>query len=316
MQAGHGDSRNGGNVEHGVRPHPAMDLRGNPFRSQDAVCKAKIYDPIQSCAAPQGGSRDRGGRMSISLMTAAFKTRMHSTHKFVLVALCDNANDQGECYPSIAMLCEKTSLSDRAVQKSIAYLVEHGYVRRDMRSGRSNYFYIAQAASWQPVTPAARAPRTMRTPNGIRTSPEPDAPPPANAVHPTPERGSPITVIEPPMEPSGKHQGDALQVGLPEWLPQQAWADWIAYRQAGKAKFTARAAQLALIELGKLRDAGHDPQAVIEQSIYRGWSGFFPLKAQRGGGASHTAASAFERGQEAAERARRMIFGDQHEGTT
>lgn len=260
--------------------------------------------------------------MSISLMTAAFKTRMHSTHKFVLVALCDNANDQGECYPSIAMLCEKTSLSDRAVQKSIAYLVEHGYVRRDARSGRSNYFYIAQASSWQPVTPEARAPRTMRTPNKLRPAPEPDAPPPANVVRPTSARGSPITVMEPPMEPpmepSGNRQGNALQAGLqgglPEWLPAQAWADWIAYRQAGKAKFTAHAAQLALIELGKLRDAGHDPQAVIEQSIYRGWSGFFPLKAQRGRG-TYAQQSAFDKGQEAAERARRMIFGDQQEGT-
>jgi hypothetical protein len=263
--------------------------------------------------------------MSISLMTAAFRTRIHSTHKFVLVALCDNANDQGECYPSIAMLCEKTSLSDRAVQKSIAYLVEHGFVRRDIRSGRSNYFYIAAASSWPcqaaPSEPrSSRSVQTIRTacaPNEMRARPEPDAPPPPNAVRPAPERGSPITVIEPSIEPSGNRQepaarfrSDSLPGLLPDWLPTQAWTDWIAYRRAGKTRFTAKAAELGLVELGKLRDAGHDPQAVIEQSIYRGWSGFFPLREQTLRMPLNKP-SAFDQGQQAAQRARKLIFGEQ-----
>jgi len=86
--------------------------------------------------------------MSILLMTAAFRSPIQTTHKFVLVALCDNANDQGECYPSVSMLCEKTSLSDRAVQKSLAYLEEKRFIQRQERYGRSNYYFIADPRTW------------------------------------------------------------------------------------------------------------------------------------------------------------------------
>jgi len=37
--------------------------------------------------------------MSVALMAQAWKSKYGSTAKLVLLALCDNANDQGECYP-------------------------------------------------------------------------------------------------------------------------------------------------------------------------------------------------------------------------
>jgi hypothetical protein len=58
---------------------------------------------------------------------------------------------------------------------------------------------------------------------------------------------------------------------------------------------TPRAEQLIVRELDKLRAAGHEPIAVLEESIARGWKGVFPPKpgrhqqrvASHAGGAAH-----------------------------
>lgn len=69
----------------------------------------------------------------------------------------------------------------------------------------------------------------------------------------------------------------APRVDLPAWLPLSAWADWCAYRK-GKT-WTQRAAELSIKNLDDLREQGHDPERVIQQSIANGWRGLFPLKA-------------------------------------
>ena len=68
--------------------------------------------------------------MSIALMTEAWKAELPSGRKFVLLSLCDNANDQGECYPSIAMIAKRCSMSVRAVQGHILALESDGVVVR------------------------------------------------------------------------------------------------------------------------------------------------------------------------------------------
>lgn len=70
---------------------------------------------------------------------------------------------------------------------------------------------------------------------------------------------------------------------LPPWLPVESWERWEAFRKRKSAKaWTEDARSLSLRTLTKLREAGHDPTAVIDQSIERGYAGLFELKgAQR-----------------------------------
>jgi uncharacterized protein YdaU (DUF1376 family) len=75
--------------------------------------------------------------------------------------------------------------------------------------------------------------------------------------------------------PQGK-SGGRPPLDVPEWIPKGAWQDWHAYRLARKG-WTRRAQELSLQTLEQLRDSGHDPQRVIDQSIERGWSGLFPI---------------------------------------
>ena len=78
--------------------------------------------------------------MSISLMTEAWKSDMPSGRKFVLLSLCDNANDQGECFPSISMIAQRCSMGDRTVQSHIHDLEKMGILSRIERAGRSTIY--------------------------------------------------------------------------------------------------------------------------------------------------------------------------------
>ena len=61
--------------------------------------------------------------MSISFMALAWKAAIPSGRKLVLLSLCDHANDQGECYPSVEALARKCSMGQRTVQQHIGELV-------------------------------------------------------------------------------------------------------------------------------------------------------------------------------------------------
>lgn len=127
--------------------------------------------------------------MSTIIMNQCWSLKMTSTQKSVLISLADNANDEGVCWPSIARICERTCLSERAVQNSIKALTKMGILIINSRKGRSTVFQII------PLTPAPDAPHTKDTP-------APDAPLPPHQMRDTPAPRAPRTIIEPPSEPS------------------------------------------------------------------------------------------------------------------
>jgi uncharacterized protein YdaU (DUF1376 family) len=81
--------------------------------------------------------------------------------------------------------------------------------------------------------------------------------------------------------PKSKERVEKTKVAatpLPSWLPTETWEAFKRHRVACKAKLSIDAHNLILRELGKLQEQGHDPVAVIEQSIARGWKGVFAYK--------------------------------------
>lgn len=87
-------------------------------------------------------------------------------------------------------------------------------------------------------------------------------------------------------------------VPAPDWLNPNAWAEWCQYRK-GK-RWGESAQRYSLDELDKLRKEGHDPPAVIRQSIAAGWTGLFPLKYHGARNETHRNLSAVERVRAAA----------------
>lgn len=56
---------------------------------------------------------------------------------------------------------------------------------------------------------------------------------------------------------------------LPDWLPRDAWAAYVRMRNKIGAPLSDHSMARAVRSLIKLRDAGHDPAAVLNQSVVR-----------------------------------------------
>lgn len=201
-------------------------------------------------------------------MTEAWKTRLPTGQKMVLLALADNANDMGECYPSIATLAAKCSMSERAVQGHLRGLEEAGIVERDMRTGRSTLYTINPRKF---CTSAESAPQQNlhHTPAEIAKTPAESAPSPAESA--------PITTTQ-PSEPKRTTKRDEPFV-LPDWIPQDTWDAFMEVRKKAKAASTDYAHRLIVNQLEKFRADGLNPVEIINNSIRSGWKDVYRPKA-------------------------------------
>ena len=60
-------------------------------------------------------------------------------------------------------------------------------------------------------------------------------------------------------------------IPLPGYVDPECWQAMLDMRKANRWATTAYAEKLLLRELQKLKDAGHDPQAVIDECIRKSW---------------------------------------------
>lgn len=67
---------------------------------------------------------------------------------------------------------------------------------------------------------------------------------------------------------------------VPEWVPMDLFEAFKKMRREKKKPLGDLAARLAISKLDKMRTEGHDIRAVMEQTIYHCWSGFFPVKEE------------------------------------
>ena len=220
--------------------------------------------------------------MSIALMTLAWKSSFAAGKKIVLLALCDNANDQGECFPSVSMLVEKCSMSERSVFNHIADLEKTGAIVRHNRPGRSTVYMLNPCKFCTPeqsLTPATVAPVAAQTHANSAPLPlQPLHPTPANSA-PTPATVAPITIKEPSINqiPKTKTAAQAPFV-LPDWIPSDSWAAFMEVRKGKKAKNSDFALALILKTLNQIRLSGGDAIEAMNNSIRSGWSDVYPPK--------------------------------------
>lgn len=118
--------------------------------------------------------------------------------KLVLLKLADQANDDGECWPSRRTIAEACETSVSTVTRSIRYLVGHGYIQARIRQredgGRTSNLYIFPRFTTTP-SPSDPPPSWSDLTPGSPTDP-----PPGSATDPGP--GSAVTRHEPSVEPS------------------------------------------------------------------------------------------------------------------
>lgn len=92
-----------------------------------------------------------------------------------------------------------------------------------------------------------------------------------------------------PRENQTQKQPQAALPKPPEYVQAESWSGFVDMRRRERHPLTPRAAQLVIKELDKLRDAGEDPNDVLDQSTRNGWRDVFPIKRNGHGKASPTA---------------------------
>lgn len=73
---------------------------------------------------------------------------------------------------------------------------------------------------------------------------------------------------------------------LPDWIPSDNWNAFLEMRKKrDKSELSDYAKKLAVNKLQKLKDDGHDPGEVLDQTTFGKWAGLYPIKD--GGGNSN-----------------------------
>lgn len=83
-------------------------------------------------------------------MTWAFDQQIPGNLKIVLLALADNANDGGYCWPSQEVIAHKASVSVRNLRRLLNELEDRGLIRIDARRRQDGY----KAANGYQLSPA------------------------------------------------------------------------------------------------------------------------------------------------------------------
>jgi hypothetical protein len=157
------------------------------------------------------------------------------THKFVLVCLADQANEQGYCWPAVCTIAEWTCLSDRTVQRAIRDLCAAGLLSVTKRSGRSTMYQVHPPQSnmgGDTLSPPMAEGVSGCHPGGVTVSPEgcQSVTRGVSVCHPDPSVIHDRSINDPrPAAPDGAlalrptSKGTRLR---PDWALPDEWAGW------------------------------------------------------------------------------------------
>ena len=216
--------------------------------------------------------------MSMLLMVKAMQTKVgNPLRKLVLLKLADNANDQGECWPSLQYIADQCEISKRSVISHISSLCDSGFLKKEHREGK----FKANASNLYTLSLNGETHALGGANNSLGS--ETPAPPPSETPAPRISHS-----LEPVIESVIDPKDSAISkkpFSLPEKLNLDAWSLWTEYRKQQGFKPYKRvalgegAAASKLIEL-----AGGDTAkqlAIVNQSISNQWKGLFSLKTDQ-----------------------------------
>lgn len=210
--------------------------------------------------------------MSMLLMVEAMKVKVgNPLRKLVLIKLADNANDKGECFPSVAYIAEQCEISERSVQNHIKQLEVDGLLKIESRKSenglnKSNIYYL----NFSGANPAPYG--ANGSSSGANAAPSGESPAPSHGANP-----APITshIIEPVKEPVNNLVINGFDFsGLDGMLEKNLIDDFIKFRKSIKKPLTQGAVNYLIRELNKAVRAGYNPNELIEMTLSRGWQTF------------------------------------------
>lgn len=254
-----------------------------------------------------------------------------SSAKFVLVVMANRADANLICWPSMADICAQTAQDRKTVQENIRRLREAGFIEdTGERKGSTKQVIVYRLKTPEigPITTSddyqcdqlssadqwnKEDQKRNSSENGIGPNFPPKRPEiPYEEAQISHERGPKTghgTHKEPSRKPKGNHKEEAQPFTRPDWIPEKAWNGYLDMRREKRKVPTARACELVVDELQKLRAAGHDVADVLNQSTRNGWTDVYAVKGQHPARASPNQPHSQERLNADNEQAKRLLFG-------
>ena len=193
--------------------------------------------------------------MSMLMIVKAMNTRVgNPLRKLVLIKLCDNANDHGECWPSHQHIADQCEISKSSVKNHIKKLSEMGFLSIEHREGpkgnSSNMYQISLnsvagdnpgGAGDNPVGGAGDNPRT------------------SHSIEP---------VKEPVKEPKEKLDWSATQ------MSDEQISEIKKLRRSAKAPITQRVINQLAIQFELSRKRGFSNDDILNEWSVKGWRSY------------------------------------------
>lgn len=185
--------------------------------------------------------------MSVMISAAVWRMQFQDTSlKLVALALADQANDEGECWPYLESVAARVELSERSVQRHLSTLEANGLLEREARFSRKG----------------------TQTSNMFRFNLE---------AIPAPSVTN---------KPAKKDEKTADPIQFPHGEKFAAkWEEWQQFKKGARhKKLQPASVQKQLDALGAIPEP--DAIDCIDLSIRNGWQGLFPERFGKGGKAS------------------------------
>jgi hypothetical protein len=200
------------------------------------------------------------------------------TDKFVLLILAEyHSTDEKASWPSVTTLADDCLMTVRGVQQILGRLETGGFIVRTKGCGRGNvsgYQIVGVDIKDERYSVNGCAGFIEETVNSGAVKDErkqQKGAQPCNAI-----RKEPLE----PSEPIKQKQG----LIFPEWVPMEAWNGFMEMRRRMRnVPMTPRAEKMLFAELCRLRQAGEDPERVLNVATMKGWRGLFPV-SEKGNG--------------------------------
>jgi len=199
--------------------------------------------------------------VSVRVMSIVWEIALPDSEKIVLLALADCANDEGDCWPSMATLARKCSKTDRTIQSAIKALVAAGHLTRRENPGKGCNYTVHPVRG----TPEATSPRKDYPPKGTAQTPEATSDKPSKNHHiPSEAKAS-----------SGKRGRATDEFPCPDGVDPIDWQSLLANRKHLRVPMTAGAYRQIVNKLERWCREGWPPGPIVAHAVERGWRTVF-----------------------------------------
>ncbi|ENT5074797.1 helix-turn-helix domain-containing protein [Salmonella enterica subsp. enterica serovar Schwarzengrund] len=159
--------------------------------------------------------------MSMNLMAKAMSIKVgNPLRKLVLIKLADNANDNGECWPSYQHIADHCECSKSAVKEHISALIKLGLMTKENRVGvnngkgnTSNVYRLHLTSTPVPPesTPTVPPKSTGGSPKSTPVPPESTPPVPPKSTGGSPKSTPVPPESTPPVPPAGTRTSHSFE---------------------------------------------------------------------------------------------------------